>query len=139
MKKIIWENQVLCIMFSKSEVPDGLNFATGSESFLQVGTWGYNSGKILLPHIHNTGIQRKIDRTQEVIHIIQGRLRVKLFSEDEEEIESLELSAGDTLILLGGGHGYAILEDGTKVLEVKNGPYVGPELDRRRIKPGSQT
>jgi len=39
----------------------------------------------------------------------------------------------ETLILLKGGHGYEILEDGTRVLEVKNGPYPGAEVDRRRL------
>ena len=37
-------------------------------------------------------------------------------------------------MLLRGGHGYEILEDGTQVLEVKNGPYLGPDVDRRRLK-----
>jgi hypothetical protein len=133
MKQVSWGGQVLGILLTKSDILDGLNFATSDDDFLQVGTWGYDSGKSLLPHIHNKGVERKIDRTQEVIHVIQGRLRARLFSEDELEIESLELNTGDTLILLGGGHGYEILEDGTKVLEVKNGPYVGPQLDRRRI------
>ena len=35
--------------------------------------------------------------------------------------------------MLRGAHGYDILENGTQVLEVKNGPYVGAELDRKRI------
>ena len=42
-------------------------------------------------------------------------------------------SEGDILILLTGGHGYEILTEGTQVLEVKNGPYVGAEADRRRL------
>ena len=32
-----------------------------------------------------------------------------------------------------GGNGYDIMEDGTQVLEVKNGPYVGAEADRKRF------
>jgi hypothetical protein len=41
---------------------------------------------------------------------------------------------GDVLALFNGGHGYEVLEDNTRVLEVKNGPYLGPEVDRRKIK-----
>ena len=37
------------------------------------------------------------------------------------------------MICLEGGHGYEILEDNTRVLEIKNGPYPGPEKDRRRL------
>ena len=52
---------------------------------------------------------------------------------DENFVEKLIAKEGDTLILLRGGHGYKVLEDGTQVLEIKNGPYVGAEKDRRRI------
>ena len=45
----------------------------------------------------------------------------------------LEVNVGDVIILLRGGHGYDILDDDTEVLEIKNGPYVGSDLDRRRI------
>ncbi|MDE1854293.1 MAG: hypothetical protein KGI38_11190 [Thaumarchaeota archaeon] len=128
----------LAIYVSGKEVQKGLNFYTSDSDFIQVGTWVYESGKELLPHIHNKGVRREIDRTQELIHVIQGRLRARLYSEDEKEVASLEMTSGDTLVLLGGGHGYEVLEDGTKVLEVKNGPYVGLELDRRRINPVSQ-
>ena len=31
------------------------------------------------------------------------------------------------------GEGYKILEEGTKVLEIKNGPYLGAEIDRGRF------
>jgi len=48
-------------------------------------------------------------------------------------VAELVIGTGDVAILLRGGHGYEILEDGTEVLEVKNGPYVGADRDRRRL------
>ena len=36
-------------------------------------------------------------------------------------------------MLLECGHGYTILSDDTKVIEIKNGPYLGADVDRRRI------
>lgn len=35
--------------------------------------------------------------------------------------------------MMNGGYGYRILEDNTKVIEIKNGPYLGAEKDRRRL------
>jgi len=131
--KIIRERgEVLGIMFSQRDIQSGLQFVTDSGSFLQVGTWNYESGKKLAPHIHNK-VVRTTNRTQEMIHVMKGRLKAVVFSEDEREVDALEMSAGDTLVLLAGGHGYQILENGTRVLEVKNGPYVGPDADRRRF------
>ena len=50
-----------------------------------------------------------------------------------KKLRSFEAAEGDVVVLLWGGHGYSVLEDNTQVLEVKTGPYVGAELDRRRI------
>ena len=52
---------------------------------------------------------------------------------EETKIETLIVKQGELLILLESGHGYSILEEDTTVLEVKNGPYLGAEIDRRRI------
>jgi len=52
---------------------------------------------------------------------------------NEKFIEKIEVSEGEILILLNSGHGYKILEDNTKVIEIKNGPYLGAEVDRRRF------
>jgi hypothetical protein len=63
----------------------------------------------------------------------EGRIRADIYTEKEEFLKSVELAKGDTIILLNGWHGYEILEDNSKVLEVKNGPYVGADRDRKRI------
>lgn len=111
---------------------DGLSFFSQDDEFIQVGVWGYPAGKELKAHIHNEVI-RQVFWTQEVLFIRKGRLRVHIYCLNEIKITEFEASAGDILIMLRGGHGYEILEDGTQVLEVKNGPYVGADLDRRRI------
>ena len=71
--------------------------------------------------------------TQEVLYIRQGRVRVKIYNSQSELVDQWDAVSGDIVILLRGGHGYEILENGTQVLEVKNGPYVGAEKDRRRL------
>jgi hypothetical protein len=110
----------------------GLNFFSEDPDFVQVGTWGYTAGKELLAHAHNQA-PRGITHTQEVLYVRQGRLRADIFGVDDVKVCEVVCEAGDVLILLAGGHGYHILEDGTQVLEVKNGPYLGAERDRRRI------
>jgi uncharacterized protein YjlB len=71
--------------------------------------------------------------TQEVLYIRRGRIKAVIFDTKEQKIAELEVAAGDLLVLLRGGHGYEILDDGTQVLEIKNGPYVGADVDRRRL------
>ena len=111
---------------------EGLNFYSGDDEYIQVGVWGYDSGKQLKAHIHNE-VTREVLWTQEVLFVQRGAIQANIYNTKEEKIAELRVVAGDVIILLRGGHGYDILEDGTKVLEVKNGPYVGPDRDRRRL------
>ncbi len=111
---------------------DQLCFFSSDEEYQQVGTWNYSSGKTLLPHAHNE-VERVIFWTQEVLYIRSGRIKASIYDANERKVAEIEVCAGDILVLLCGGHGYEILEDKTQVLEVKNGPYMGADVDRRRF------
>mgnify|MGYP006156660985 FL=1 len=111
----------------------GLKFFSDDEDYIQVGTWGYDSPKELLAHTHNE-VHRDVAWTQEVIFVKKGSIRAEIYDLHNKKVKDIVCKAGDIIILLRGAHGYHILEDDTQVLEVKNGPYVGAELDRVRLK-----
>jgi hypothetical protein len=115
---------------------DGLKFFSPDGDYQQVGTWGYSAGKVLLAHSHNQ-VARTVNWTQEVLYVRAGRIRANIFDTQDAAVTSLEAGPGDVLVLLRGGHGYEVLEDGTQVLEIKNGPYVGADADRRRLGPAA--
>ncbi len=110
----------------------GLNFFSPDRDYQQVGTWNYDQGKQLLPHAHNE-VARTVLWTQEVLYIRSGKIKATIFDTGGKEIAELVVKSGDVLVLLLGGHGYEILENGTQVLEIKNGPYVGADADRKRF------
>lgn len=110
----------------------GLAFWSNDSEFIQVGTWTHPQGTKLPAHIHNV-FPREASRTQETVYVVTGALRASLFDDSGESVVEISMSAGDLLICLSGGHGYEITEAGTKVLEFKNGPYSGPDLDRKRL------
>jgi len=109
--------------------PEGLTFITGEETFIQVGLWHYPAGKKLALHRHKEA-SRSVLRTQEVVFIKRGAMRARIFDDTRKPVAEIELHAGDFAVLLAGGHDYKILEDGTQVLEVKNGPFPGVEADK---------
>jgi hypothetical protein len=41
-----------------------------------------------------------------------------------------ELNVGDVMLMVGGGHGFRMLED-TVLLEIKQGPYTGENEKER--------
>lgn len=110
----------------------GLKFFSQDSEYVQIGTWGYSAGKELLAHSHNE-VKREVLLTQEVLYIRKGLIRADIYDTSNQKVAEFIGEEGDLLILLFGGHGYEILEDGTQVLEVKNGPYLGADIDRRRL------
>ena len=111
---------------------EGLGFFSDDTDFIQVGAWGYDAGKNLKAHIHNS-VSREVLWTQEVLYVRKGRIQAHVYDTSERKVAEIVCIEGDVLILLRGGHGYDILQDGTQVLEVKNGPYLGADQDRRRF------
>jgi hypothetical protein len=132
VERIEERNITLALVIRDEYWKEGLNFVSSDEDYQQVGIWEYNKGKKLEPHIHLVA-PREVLRTQEVVFVKDGRVRADIYTEKEEFLKSVELKKGDVIILLNGGHGYEILEDHTRVLEVKNGPYVGADKDRKRL------
>jgi len=133
MTEVIEDGVVLARHVPAAEAwKDGLQFFSKDEEYVQFGTWGYNKDKNLLAHIHNE-VKREVLWTQEVIYVRRGKIRAHIYNSKEVKIRDIDVNEGDIIVLLRGGHGYTVLEDGTQVLEVKNGPYVGPDRDRRRI------
>lgn len=132
MKVIEKDGLILAKLIKPEDWNEGLSFFSSDNEFIQVGAWQYNKDKELLAHIHNE-VERTVTRTCETLYIVSGAIRAKIYDLNENFIEEFEAVQGDVVILLDSGHGYTILEDNTKVLEVKNGPYMGAEIDRKRI------
>jgi hypothetical protein len=124
--------RILARHVTAEDIAEGLSFFSEPEDFVQVGSWLYGNGKDLKRHIHNE-VPRQVTRTQEVLVVISGAVRAAIYDEAGALADSLTVKAGEVLILLGGGHGYDVLQDQTRVIEIKNGPYPGAERDRRRF------
>jgi hypothetical protein len=132
MQEVKWNGEVLARHITEDDWAVGLSFFSADQEFVQVGTWRYDNGKQLLAHAHNEA-PRTVPWTQEVLFVRKGRIEAQIYNPANEQIATLKAGPGDVLILLAGGHGYTILEDDTRVLEIKNGPYLGAEADRRRL------
>ena len=91
----------------------------------------YEKGKILDAHYHNT-FDRSSTQTQEIVYVISGEIICNIYTKEGVFINTFNLSSGMFAVQLYGVHEYEIVEN-AKVLEVKNGPYFGPEKDRTRI------
>ena len=132
METIKNNGKIIAIIYRDKDWVEGLNFITPNELFVQVGSWWYNKGKKLASHVHND-FERIAVRTQEMTYVKQGAMRVLLYNEEKEYLQDFNLYEGDLAVFAYGGHGYEILEDNTKIIEAKNGPFVDVETDKTKF------
>ena len=110
-----------------------INFFTDDDDFLQVGTWTLDNNRITPPHFHHQ-FPRTAEITQEAVFCVEGSLLYSLFELSGEFIKEVEIKKGDIILSFYGGHSYKGLTKETRVLEFKNGPFLGVKNDKSGLK-----
>ncbi len=131
VKSIYNQDELVAQVFNLKDIEEGLDFLTEDDSFVQVGTWNYKKDTLLPAHFHND-FDRSALRTQEVVIVLSGKIKCSLYSTDGNFIDDAFLNQNMMIIQYSNAHEYELLED-SKVIEIKNGPYFGPDKDRTRI------
>jgi len=129
IEQIVWNDQPLCYIGRAELNPEQTTFLTPPEFNSQVGFIVYQAGEEIARHVHRP-LERHIVGTSEVLIVRKGRCEIDVFNDDRQLVATRELCEGDIMIMVGGGHGFRMLED-TVLLEVKQGPYPGVDEKER--------
>lgn len=131
IKEFRHKGGLIAVLLTRDHDEPGLNFITDKSLGMQLAYMKYPAGHRIVPHVHLT-CRREIDRTTEAVIVRSGRVVVDLYAEDKAPLESVELAAGDVILLVSGGHGFRFLEGG-ELVEVKQGPFLEPHLDKEKF------
>jgi hypothetical protein len=136
MEKIyskIRPEKLLHVIVRGEDFEDGRKDVIEPDEFLQCAVLQLDKGKTFKPHYHfYRGVCHR-EIPQESWVVLRGKVKCIFYDLDNTIIAEPVLSAGDASFTLQGGHNYEIMEDGTRVLEYKTGPYSGQENDKRFI------
>jgi mannose-6-phosphate isomerase-like protein (cupin superfamily) len=130
IEHIQYGGSLLAMIVPRAFKKPGVNFVTPPDLSQQLAYMCHPAGKIIDAHFHNP-VPREVNYSQEVLFIRKGRLRVDFYDVECHYIESRILEAGDTILLIEGGHGFEVLDE-LEMIEVKQGPHVG-EGDKTRF------
>lgn len=125
IKRIESDGVLLAIVISNKIKNDESTFHTPQDSILQVGHVVVGPKRPIQRHFHNQ-IPRQTQGTSEVLVLVSGRVEVALYDLKLIEVGHETLSPGDIICLFAGGHGFKS-DDLSTFIEIKNGPYAGPE------------
>jgi quercetin dioxygenase-like cupin family protein len=128
-ERIPADGPLLALLLSGTDDPAETTFPTPDELNLQVGFVVYPAGGEIQRHDHRP-LERQIVGTTEVLVVRSGRCEIDLYDHDRQHVATRDLRAGDVILIVGGGHGFRMLED-TVLLEVKQGPYTGLDEKER--------
>ena len=125
LTRIERKGEIYAIVLRKEYAKPGPSFFTPGEFSQQLGMLVHPKGKEVKRHRHKL-VKREIFRTQEVLLLLEGRVRVDICTDEGEKIRTLILRPGDAVLLARGGHSVKVLEN-SKMIEVKQGPYAGAD------------
>lgn len=128
IEKIEYEGKILALILRSGYERDGVNFITPEDNPLQLGVLKHKQGAKIKPHTHRNRT-RAISEVQEVLYVQYGEVEAEFYDAQGSKLGSAVLNAGDTILLLSGGHGFNILKD-SKIIEIKQGPYYGVGEDK---------
>lgn len=117
------DDRIFAILLRRRFNTPGVHFFTPGDFSQQLGMLVHEKGKIVNRHRHKH-VRREIHRTQEVLVVLSGRIRVEIFDDQGKDLRTVILKDGDAILLAGGGHRVKVLER-AKIIEVKQGPYAG--------------
>jgi mannose-6-phosphate isomerase-like protein (cupin superfamily) len=123
VEEIRHRGELLALIVRDEYSSPGISFFTPNDLSQQLAYMRHPAGKVIAAHVHNP-VRRSVAYTQETLFIKRGRLRVDFFDDDQAYLESRELTSGDVILLVKGGHGFEVLEN-LEMVEVKQGPYAG--------------
>lgn len=116
------DDRKLAIVDNINNCINGLHFYGSEEDFIQVGTFRYLKDKILRSHRHIKRV-RSIPKTEEIVIVFNGEVKVTIYDHDNSEVGSEILTSGSFCIVYHGGVGYKVLSETADMLEVKLGDY----------------
>lgn len=107
-------------------------FFSPPESSFQFGLLAHEAGYAEAPHLHKA-VPRVINDLQQMFVVQRGVVAVQLYSDEGEMLREIELHAGDAIVLIHGVHAIRVIED-MQCISVKQGPFLGDELDKINVK-----
>lgn len=115
------------IIWADTSVDSSTFFSPAASSF-QFGIMAHGADFVEPAHSHHSQ-DRHITDVQQAIVLQKGVLAVDFYVPDGTCFRTVELHAGDAILLVHGAHAVRVLEE-VRAISVKQGPFLGDKADK---------
>lgn len=123
-------DKLLHFIMRQNDFEPGRQDLIPPDNGLQCAMLRFDAGKSFKPHRHIWKQRDEIQIAQEIWCVVKGWVRVFYYDLDNELIKTEVIGAGDISCTIEAGHTYEILENDTRVYEMKSTKYRGQEEDK---------
>ena len=127
----IEKNTLLAVIIKKFKIVNRCD-VTSIDEILQTSILSLPKNKPVNPHKHNL-VRRETFGTQEIWIVKKGRGIANFYDLNNDFLCSRKVVKGDMILNFRGGHGLKSLSRKMLIIEIKNGPYMGSEVDKISI------
>lgn len=106
-------------------------FYSEDNAALQLGLMTHSGGFVEAAHSHPV-MNRESTSTQQAFVVLTGKILVDFFDSAGQIVSEIELSEGDTILIIQGIHRIRVLES-SRCVTIKQGPFVAA-LDKIEAK-----
>ena len=124
IREIKDKKRTIAIFYPKTLRPNGIQFLTPQNYPLQIGLHDYPNADKKVPAHYHPHLKYKVDTTQEFLYVESGIVEVVIYNTKWAKKTKLRMTAGDSVLFVDCGH-EVIFHKGSRLLEVKQGPYPG--------------
>lgn len=124
MDKVFFKGELLAIRIKK--ISKGTLPISDPKEPLQLLAAGYPKNHVVRPHFHKP-FKRTTGRLQECLVVVKGKIKADIYGPDKNLVKSIDLKAGEAIILFKGGHSIKALEK-AEIFEIKNGPFIDDKV-----------
>lgn len=126
IKEIKKGNNIIALLIDHAGMGDVTQPITDPAGALQILAMKRNSGHEFDKHTHKI-MERSNNDLQEAIVVTKGKLLINICDRNGNDVDNVEVSAGQCLFLANGGFGIEVLED-SEFFEFKNGPHTEDKI-----------
>ena len=132
MREVRQNGDIYALVVTPEDFRPGCRFFSAPEWPLQLGMLTSSQGHEISPHLHLKHEGRLVQSTQEFLLVVSGRMEIDFYDESARCFYTDTILPGEAVLQVKGGHGFRFPEV-TRLIEIKQGPYLGKEKDKVAI------
>ena len=102
---------------------------TQSDALLQISAINFTKYQEAKSHKH-LPLLRETVGTSEIWLVTKGKFLATVFDTDDSKLGEFVIGMGELVVFFSGGHSLIAKSSNARILEIKNGPYKGADLDK---------